>query len=262
MAISEIRAALAGTMIEARYQPIVRVTDRKPLAVEVLARMNHPAHGTLLPHRFIPQMEDAGLAPALTEVVTRRAFADMSGPLLVPYGLQIALNFPLDVLLVPAAMAVLDAQRREAGIRPEQVIVELTESRPVEDVLGLRHAVERLRNSGYGVVIDDIQPEVPQIEALLDLPFTGVKLDKDLVRLLVADDAGSRAFTQRVVGVAKARGLTVTAEGVEDVATWDRLADIGVDQVQGFLVARPLMAVALPIWLRRWSRRKSLPRKS
>jgi EAL domain-containing protein (putative c-di-GMP-specific phosphodiesterase class I) len=103
---------------------------------------------------------------------------------------------------------------------------------------------------------------VPQIQALLDLPFTGVKLDKDLVRLLVVDDAGSCAFTQRVVGLAKARGLTVTAEGVEDVATWNRLADIGVDQVQGFLVARPLMAVALPIWLRRWSRRKSLPRKS
>jgi EAL domain-containing protein (putative c-di-GMP-specific phosphodiesterase class I) len=255
MPMSEIHAALAGTMIEARYQPIVRVIDRQPVAVEVLARMNHPARGTLLPHRFVPQMEDAGLAPALTEVVTRRAFADMSAPALAPHALLIALNFPLDVL-VPEAMSLLDTQRIAAGIRPEQVVVELTESRPVEDVAGLQHAVERLRNSGYGVVIDDIQPEVPRLQALLELPFTGVKLDMDLVRLLAGDES-SREFTRGIVEVAKARGLTVTAEGVEDAATWNRLADLGVDQVQGFLVARPMMAVAVPVWLRRWAKRKS-----
>ncbi len=260
MAISEIHAALSGTMIEARYQPIVRVIDRQPVAVEVLARLNHPARGTLLPRHFVPQMEDAGLAPALTEVVTHRAFADMSAPPLAPYDLAIALNFPLDVLLVAAAMTVLDAQRRDAGIRPEQIIVELTESRPVEDLVGLQHAVERLRSSGYGVVIDDIQPEVPQIQSLLALPFTGVKLDKDLVHLLAADQ-GSREFTRGVVDIAKERGLTVTAEGVEDAATWDRLADLGVDQVQGFLVARPMMAVAIPVWLRRWSKRRLPPGK-
>ena len=251
MPMSEIHAALTGAMIEARYQPIVRMTDRKPVAVEVLARMNHPARGTLLPHRFVPQMENAGLAPVLTKVVTNQAFKDMSGPPLAPFDLQIAVNFPLDVL-VPAAMALLDSQRREAGIRPEQVIVELTESRPVEDVGRLRHAVERLRNSGYAVVIDDIQPAVPRLRSLMELPFTGVKLDKDLVQLLGADQE-ARAFTHGIMAIAKARGLTVTAEGVEDTATWDRLADMGVDQVQGFLVARPMMAVALPVWLRRWS---------
>lgn len=257
MSLSEIRAALAGAMIETRYQPIVRLADRKPVAVEVLARMNHPAHGTLLPHRFVPQMEDAGLAPALTEIVTRRAFADMGGPSLAPHGLEIALNFPLDVLLVPAAMELLDAQRREAGIPREQVVIELTESRPVEDVVGLRRAIERLRNSGYGTVIDDVQPGVPKLEALLELPFTGVKLDKDLVQRLT-DDEASRDFTRGIVDVAKSRGLTVTAEGVEDAATWDRLADLGIDMAQGFLMARPLLAVAVPVWLRRWSKRQHL----
>src|SRR4051794_4339939 len=134
MALSELQTALTGTMIETRYQPIVRLADRKPVAVEVLARMNHPARGTLLPDLFVPQMEDAGLAPALTEIVTRRAFADMANPSLARHDLEIALNFPLDVLLVPQAMALLNAQRQEVNIRPEQVIIELTESKPVEDV--------------------------------------------------------------------------------------------------------------------------------
>jgi EAL domain-containing protein (putative c-di-GMP-specific phosphodiesterase class I) len=254
--LNEIHASLAGFMIETRYQPIVRLADRKPVAVEVLARMNHPIRGTLLPHLFVPQMEDAGLAPALTEAVTRRAFADMTNPSLLPHGLEIALNFPLDVLLVPQAMVLLDAQRRIAGIEAKQIIIELTESRPVEDVVGLRHAIERLRAAGYGVVIDDIQPEVPQLQALLELPFTGVKLDKDLV-LLLANDAGLRNFILDIVGVAKSRGLTVTAEGVEDSASWYRLAGLGVDMAQGFLIARPLLAVAVPVWLRRWSKRQS-----
>jgi EAL domain-containing protein (putative c-di-GMP-specific phosphodiesterase class I) len=60
----------------------------------------------------------------------------------------------------------------------------------------------------------------------------------------------------RVVDTAKGRGLTVTAEGVEHAATWDRLVGLGVDQAQGFLIARPLMAVAIPVWLRRWSKRQ------
>jgi EAL domain-containing protein (putative c-di-GMP-specific phosphodiesterase class I) len=255
MALSELHSALTGTMIETRYQPIVRLDDRRPVAVEVLARMNHPARGTLLPHLFVPQMEDAGLAPALTEIVTRRAFADMASPSLARHELEIALNFPLDVLLVPQAMALLDAQRKEVQIRPEQIIIELTESRPVEDVAGLRTALERLRAAGYGVVIDDLQPDTPQLQALLDLPFTGLKLDKDLVQL-TADDAESCDFARGVIKVAKSRGLTVTAEGVEDQATWDRLANLGIDMAQGFLIARPMLAVAVPVWLRRWSKRQ------
>ncbi len=253
--MSEIHASLAGVMIDTRYQPIVRMADRKPVAVEVLARMNHPVRGTLLPGLFVPQMEDAGLAPALTEAVTRRAFADLANPSLVPHGLEIALNFTLDVLLVPQAEVLLDAQRRIAGIEAEQVIIELTESRPVEDVPGLRRAIERLRAAGYGVVIDDVQPAVPRLQALMELPFTGVKLDKDMVQVLAADTE-LHDFTLGIVDIAKRRGLTVTAEGVEDAAAWDRLAGLGIDMAQGFLIARPLLAVALPVWLRRWSKRR------
>ena len=145
MRLREIRAALSGAMIETRYQPVVRIADGRPVALEVLARLNHPARGTLLPDLFVPQMEDAGLAPLLTETVARLAFADMAGPSLAPHGLDLALNFPLDVLLVPEALELLDIQRRHAGIAAARVIIELTESRPVEDLVTLRGAMKTLR---------------------------------------------------------------------------------------------------------------------
>ena len=121
-------------------------------------------------------------------------------------------------------------------------------------MVGLGRAIERLRGAGYGVVIDDIQPTVPRLQALLELPFTGVKLDKDLVQLL-ADDTELHDFTRQTVDTARSRGLNVTAEGVEDPAAWRLLVDLGVDMAQGFLIARPLLAVAVPVWLRRWSKR-------
>jgi EAL domain-containing protein (putative c-di-GMP-specific phosphodiesterase class I) len=257
---SEIQAALSGTMIETRYQPIVRLADRAPVGVEVLARLNHPARGMILPSRFVPQIEDAGMGEALTETVARQAFADMSVPDLASTGLTIALNFPLDVLLVPEALALLDRQREHEGIAAGRVVIELTESQPVEDVPALGIVTARLRETGYQVVIDDVEPGVPLLPALLELPFSGIKLDKNLVKHLVRDDAASD-FVAGMVDVAKRRGMMVTAEGVENTAMWQRLAALGVDQAQGYLIARPLPAQDVTSWMRRWAKRKPIGQK-
>src|SRR5208337_1730004 len=73
MDLAQLRGALGGTMIANRYQPIVRMADRRPLGLEALVRLDHPDLGTLLPDRFVPQIEDAGLAAELTGLVSRRA---------------------------------------------------------------------------------------------------------------------------------------------------------------------------------------------
>ena len=256
MQLREIEAALKGAMIQTRYQPIVRLSDGAPVAVEALARLKHPSRGTLLPHRFVPQLENAGLASELTSEVASRAFADMAGPQLAPLRLDMALNFPLDVLLVPHAPTLLELHHRLQGIPTEQVVIELTESRPIEDLRSVGKATTRLRQAGYQVVIDDVQPTVPQLGALLDLPFTGLKFDKDVV-LRMVQDAAAESFVSDIVEAAGARGLMLTAEGVEDAPTWERLVQLGVHRAQGFLIARPMMANAIPGWLRRWSSRQN-----
>lgn len=251
MHLTELREALAGAMIETRYQPIVRLADRQPVALEALVRLNHPTRGTLPPDEFVPQIEDAGLAADLTDLVAARALADMAGPLLRPLALDITLNLPLDVLLVPDALQRLDARRRAAGVAAAQVTIELTESRPVEDLAALGSVLERLRADGYGVSIDDLSPAVPRVAELLELPFTSLKLDRAVVRHL-PEVPELQDFVARIMDVARARQLSVVAEGVEDVASWRRMLALGVDYVQGFLVARPLPTAAVPIWLEAW----------
>jgi EAL domain-containing protein (putative c-di-GMP-specific phosphodiesterase class I) len=251
MNLAELTAALKGAMIETRYQPIIRLADRRPVGLEALARLNHPERGTLAPDRFVPQIEDAGLAAELTGLVSGRAFSDLAGPFLTERGLWMSVNFPLDVLLQPAALDRLEEQRIAAGLAAAQLTIELTESRPVDDVGMLRRSLERLRGLGYGAAIDDVGPAVPKLAPLLDLPFTRLKLDKELVRQVI-ESAEICTFLAITIARGKAHGMTVVAEGVETDAIWNRMQDLGVDEIQGFRAARPLPVAAVPVWWDAW----------
>ena len=163
-----------------------------------------------------------------------------------------ALNYPLKVLShrkpPPASMNA--AQR--FGLTPDQVQIELTESRPVEDFEALElRSLEHLRALGYRVFIDDVGPAVKNLERLLTLPFTGLKLDKGIVRMMEMPGPGAR-FAPRVIEQARTHGLTVVAEGVETREMWDRLRALGVQEAQGYFIARPLPAAAVPVWLEAW----------
>ncbi len=248
---AELLEVVSGAMIETRYQPIVRLADRVVTAVEVLARLNHPAHGSVTPDWFVPRFEDAGLSFTLTDVVSTRALADLISPVFQGLGLAMALNYPLKVLAHPNAAAHLDKRLASLGLMPEQVQLELTESRPVEDFAALGRSLDHLRARGYRISIDDVGPAVKNLDRLLMLPFTGLKLDKGIVRLIGTRGPGG-ALVPRVVDQARALGLTVVAEGVETRDLWDQLRALGVQEAQGYLIARPLPAAAVPVWLEAW----------
>lgn len=258
LSLAELHDALSGARIQTRYQPIVRIDNRAPIGLEVLARLEHPERGILPPDLFVPQIEEAGLAWPLTEAVVRRAFDDWGNGRLDALGLTLAINFPLDVLLIPDALIWLEEQRQAAGLKAEALVIELTESRPVTQITRLRKAIAKLRSIGYGLAIDDVGPELRDHQALLDLKFTALKLDKDLVRESPDSPVASRFLTQTITA-ARAAHLTIIAEGVEDHDIWRRMAGLGVDQAQGFLVARPLPANAVPLWHRDWCQKLAEP---
>ncbi|WP_325677387.1 EAL domain-containing protein [Rhodopila sp.] len=249
---SALRAALDAGAIEVRYQPIVRVRDGRPVALEALARLTHPSLGTVAPDHFVPQIEAAGLAARFTELVSERVFADLEDPALASTGMHVSINFTLDVLLSSSALIVLERQRAAHGVPANRVIVELTESQPVRDIGKLRESVTHLRSLGYGVAIDDVGPAVPHLEPLLDLPFSSLKLDKVLVQQSDSSPDVLR-YLSLAVRLAKKHGLTVIAEGVETEAIYSRMKAIGVQFIQGFLAARPLPRNAVPVWVRSWS---------
>jgi EAL domain-containing protein (putative c-di-GMP-specific phosphodiesterase class I) len=248
----ELRAALDGAMIETRYQPIIRMSDRRPIGLEALARLNHPVAGTMLPDQFLPQIEKAGLAAQMTELVSTRVLADLTSPALNRTGLRMSVNFPLDVMLMPAALDRMEEQRAATGIPARRIIIELTESRPVEDLVTLRRSLDHLRDLGYGVAIDDVGPAVPRLAPLLELPFTSLKLDKDQVRQVI-DSSEVRDFLAQTIIDAKQHGLAIVAEGVETEEIWAAMLALGADEAQGFLASRPLPVAAVSIWLQAWN---------
>jgi EAL domain-containing protein (putative c-di-GMP-specific phosphodiesterase class I) len=255
--VSELRSALAGRRIDTRYQPLVRLTDREPAGIEALARLCLVGHGMVAPEHFVPQIEDAGLAAELTDLVAQRSLADLVSPVLSGHRFTVALNFPLDVLQVPDAVRRLDSMREAACVPASRVVIELTESRVVADLPKLRRVVERLRQTGYHVAIDDVSPAMPRYAALLDMPFTTVKLDKDIV-MRGASSRNAADFVARIIAAAKARGLTVVVEGVHDARTWNRVRRAGADLAQGYAIARPLPAAVLPAWIEAWRSRRDL----
>lgn len=249
--LCELREALASARIGAVYQPIVGMADRAPVAIEVLARLAHPSRGMVVPDLFVPQIEDAGLALPLTEAVCRAAFADWGDGRLERSGLSLAVNFPLDVLLMPTALTWLDRARRAAGIPAARIVVELTESRPVSRLADLTAAVSRLRGQGYGLAIDDVGPTLRDHRALLALAFSSLKLDRKLVRDAM-DHAVAAAFLRRTIAAAHDAGMLVVAEGIATRRLWAQMAALAVDQAQGYLVGRPMAAGHVAQWHAAW----------
>lgn len=247
---AELRHAVSGPMIDTRYQPIVTLDGGVPFGIETLARLNHPQYGFMGADAFVPQLEAAGLSPELTHIVADRAFSDFTIATL-DARLRLGLNLSLDVLLVPATLDRLEEQRRAAGLPAERIALELTESRPVWDLPALGDALGQFRAAGYVLAIDDVSPSVSNYAAMLEMPFSSVKLDKSIVQSAHRDPAAS-AFLRYVVEVAGRRGMRVIAEGVEDSATWTRMQACGVHAAQGFLVSHPLTAAEVPEWLRNW----------
>ncbi len=243
---NELRQALAAAHVRTMYQPIVRLSDRCPVGLEVLARLFHPARGMLEPDHFVPAMERAGLGRALFEAVIGSAFDDWQRAGIGSLGVSLAVNLPLDVLIQPDARAWLEATRSRHAIPAARIIIELTESQPLLGMPALAAAVAELRSHGYGLAIDDVGPDIRDHAPLLDLPFTMLKLDRALVQSIRT--GGSIDFIRAVMASARLAGLIVVAEGVEDEATWDAMAAHGVDHVQGFLVSRPLSADAAVAW--------------
>jgi EAL domain-containing protein (putative c-di-GMP-specific phosphodiesterase class I) len=240
--------------ITVRFQPMVRMADRQPVMLEALARWERP-DAALGAGAFVAMAERAGLGAQLTVAVARRALTELAA---VDVGRQLRLSFniPLAVLLQPSLPVWLGKAVREAGLRPADLLLELTESTAVRDRSLLRRALLRLDLAGFGVLMDDLALHDGR-RRRLELPFAGVKLDRGLV-IAMPDSFSARAEVRRAVAIARSKGMVVIAEGVADPHVWRAALAAGCDLAQGFGVGRPLPATALSAWLAAW-RQAALP---
>jgi EAL domain-containing protein (putative c-di-GMP-specific phosphodiesterase class I) len=236
------RLADGGLLL--RYQPIVRLKDRKLVMVEALSRWrSEPV--ALGPGSFVPHMERAGLARLLAGAVIRIAARDMMR-LPALRGVRVSVNLPVEEIEKPDVVAWIAAQIRRSRLPRTRLAIELTETSPVKDFAKMHRAVRRLRAAGHDVLIDDFELD-DRRRRLLRLPFSGVKLDRSLVQ---ATRRSGRA-RQQVRQIAKL-GMTVTAEGISTRPLWNAMRALGAHRAQGFWLARPLPVAALPAWAARW----------
>ncbi len=245
---AELLTGLSNGEIAVRYQPVVRIADRRPMMVEALARWQRP-HAPVSPEAFVPLAERSGLARALSVLVASTAAAAIA-PLRQALALRVSVNLPLALLLQPDLPGWLGRALRRSGMRPRQMSIELTETTAVHDLPRLRRALLRLRQAGHPVLLDDIALQDGR-DRLLGLPFAGFKLDRSLVEALPGNGQARQA-ARRLVRLAEQRGQVVIAEGVADRRLWAAVRGLGVHGAQGFGVGRPMSAAELPRWAAWW----------
>jgi EAL domain-containing protein (putative c-di-GMP-specific phosphodiesterase class I) len=248
----ELVHGLARNAIEVLYQPKVRVADRRVVGVEALARWNHPLRGQLGPAAFVPLAEETGYMEALTDAVLRKALAAGADWMAAGLDLQVAVNLSADSLKELDLPGRVVALAESLGFPPERVMLEVTETRVMQDLVSATEILTRLRLRGVGLAVDDFGTGFSSLEQLRRAPFTELKIDRAFVHGARGDPA-LYAILESSAALAKRLGLTLVAEGVEDRDDWDVVCWAGCDLVQGYYVARPMPGHLIPAWVKQWS---------
>ncbi|MGZ4675328.1 MAG: sensor domain-containing protein [Acidimicrobiia bacterium] len=241
---SELRQAIARDDLILFYQPMVELSSRRVVAAEALVRWDHPERGLLLPGAFIPLAEEAGLTDELGRQVLTRACTEVGSiPMLPGLPLRVSVNVSAHQLVAPDFASDVAQILVASGFDPHQLILEITETAMVTDEEAARRALLELREQGISLALDDFGTGYSSLTFLQQFPIDIVKIDKSFVSSI--DDPHGSNLAPAVIQLAQSLGLTTVAEGVETHSQLARLADLGCDQIQGFLLHRPYTLAGL-----------------
>lgn len=241
---AELPRAIARHEITVLFQPQVRIADDRITGVEALARWDHPALGALGADPLFAAAERSAGESALSAHIQARALAVAAAWPDALSRLGLALNVTAgDLMAERFAEALLD-RIAASGFAPGRLTVEITETALITDLPGAAAALDRLRDAGVAIAIDDFGAGYAGLGYLRGLPFDRLKIDRSLVAD-IADSARGRAVVRGIVALAGALDLSVVAEGVETAAQRACLAEEGCGWYQGFLCAGALDTASL-----------------
>ena len=253
--VEEVTRAFANREIVNFYQPKVSIQTGEIVGVETLARWLHPQDGVVGPDSFIEIAEQHGLIEPLTRQIFREALRETVA--LADHGmpLQVAINLAPSTLTSVTFADFLAATAAEAAMPPQNIVLELTESRVLGDLRGALDVLTRLRLKRFKLSIDDFGTGYSSLAQLRELPFDEMKIDRTFVHRASVDRT-ARAIFDASYGLAKQLDMTTVAEGVEDQADWDFIKTTNCDEAQGYFIARPMPAEDLPAWSHVWRDRR------
>ncbi|MBV8379182.1 MAG: bifunctional diguanylate cyclase/phosphodiesterase [Paucibacter sp.] len=244
---SDLSRALADGQLELHYQPKFDSRRGSLRGVEALMRWRHPARGMVAPDLFIPVAERFGMITELGNWVIDEACRQMQAWDAVGLRMSVAINLSVHQLRQPDLVDRVRAALQRCGIGPERLLCEITESVAMEDTRTTQRTFEGLRAIGVYLSIDDFGTGYSSLAYLRQMPAQQLKIDRSFVRDLAAS-ADARAVVDAVIKLAHGLNLSVVAEGVETDAQRDILLELGCNELQGFLFARPMPPDVLVAW--------------
>jgi diguanylate cyclase (GGDEF)-like protein len=241
----DLRCAIDDRLLTLVYQPQFGMLSGAVCGAEALLRWEHPTLGTLVPSEFLPLVREHGLTDAVTDVVLSRAVADAAawhaGGAEIPVSVNLWARSLGEDTLPDRIMSVLDVHGMSASL----LTVEITEELMVSDFDKGRAVLNRLREAGVRVSIDDFGSGYSTLTYLRELPIDEVKLDRQLIAPILYDRRAA-TIARSVIELAEEFGIASVAEGVEndDTARW--LRQFGCDIMQGNYFSGPLPAGEIP----------------
>ena len=241
---TQLRKAIDEGQLEVYYQPKLNLLDDCVHAAEALVRWNHPQLGLVPPSDFIGLAEETGLIVPLGEFVLREACRQarewqQSGLA----DIRVSVNLSVQQLRPGNFTSLVRLALDETGLPPHLLELELTESQLLDNVENVISTFRQLRGHGVKLSIDDFGTGYSSLSYLKRFPADYVKIDQTFIRDLSAGGEDA-AITRAIIAIAHSMELKVVAEGVETQAQLDFLKQHRCDEIQGYLVSRPVRAEA------------------
>jgi EAL domain-containing protein (putative c-di-GMP-specific phosphodiesterase class I)/ActR/RegA family two-component response regulator len=247
----EVHAAIINHELVNYYQPKVDVGSGKVVGVETLVRWRHPRDGLVFPDQFISVAEENDLIDDLTKVVMNEAFAQAKTWQDNGLHLVVAINISMDNLASLEFADHVITAAATAGMMPDNLILEVTESQLVKNLSVPLEILTRLRLKHFHLSIDDFGTGHSSLSQLRDLPFNELKVDQSFAHG-AANNETLRGIYHASLSLAQQLGMKTVAEGIEDQADWGFVRGTTCNLAQGYFIAKPMPAGDIFDWITTW----------
>ncbi|MEE4226197.1 putative bifunctional diguanylate cyclase/phosphodiesterase [Pseudomonas viridiflava] len=241
----QLRRAVDEQQLQVFYQPKLCLRTGRLDSAEALVRWHHPQRGMVAPGEFIGLAEETGLISAIGEFVLRQACwqaCEWQRQGMAP--IRVSVNLSVHQLRQGKLVSLVRQVLEETGLAPQWLELELTESQLLDSVEHIILTFQQLRDLGVKLAIDDFGTGYSSLSYLRRFPVDYVKIDRAFISGL-GDGTEDAAIIQAIISMAHSLGLKVVAEGVENQSQLEFLRSHGCDEVQGYLISRPIEATAM-----------------
>ncbi|MGH9019403.1 MAG: putative bifunctional diguanylate cyclase/phosphodiesterase [Acidimicrobiales bacterium] len=237
--VEDLARAVHEGELELHYQPVLNLRIGKIRSVEALLRWPHPEFGMIPPLKFLPLAEDAGLMGPLTAWVLNEAISQCATWCADGVDVAVSVNVSTSNLLEDGFTDVVEGLLERHGLPADHLVIEITEGTIISNFELSQRVIERMRDLGIVVSIDDFGAGVTSLAYLASLAVGELKLDRTFITDLGTAAGRDLDIVRATINLGHEMGLRVVAEGIEDVETLNLLNELGCDLAQGYYISRP-----------------------